>query len=137
MNATLYGYGRLDWAALSEAVRDAESAWADYDGFHIGRCPSSAPPYTHLWAWAADWRLRARVDGLGAIVAVLSWGRSVPLTMAPCGVWTVDATVRLATTWGPDEGRVGRQREIPAARTVELHQIDGERPVTFVALRPQ
>jgi hypothetical protein len=133
---TLYGCGRMAWPDLYRAASSCDAAaWADYDGFHIGRLPDIPPPYTHLWAWAEQWLLRARVDGAHAIVAVLAFGEAIPDRITPVSAWPVQCTTRYARTWPAHEKRVG---EIPAAvsdRAVEIWQVDGDRPVTFVRVR--
>lgn len=128
---TLHAYGQLTWPDLRR-VMVGQAAWADYDGFHIGRPPETAPPYTHLWAWSAQWLLRARVDGERAIVAVLQTDREAPSGLTPLESYDVRCIRRQCRTWPGGEQRVGPLAATVTDRPVELWQVDGERPVTFV-----
>lgn len=131
--ATFTSYGRVPWAALTQALRGATAAWADYDGFHIGEAPVAAPPYTHVWAWADDWLLRARIDGEQAIVATLHLTGRAPVDIDPgAPASPVKVTRYLSRTWPSDEQRVGPLAEEVTGRLVELYQLDGTHPITFV-----
>ncbi|MDT5024984.1 MAG: hypothetical protein QOE61_1410 [Micromonosporaceae bacterium] len=145
--ATLHGYGRIPWTALHRALvaqaTDAspvDAAWADYDGFHVGDPPADPPPYTHLWAWTPEWRLRARIDHEHAIVGVLQLGPALPATLHQLRPATAPSPSRVmytkttGRTWPSDEKRVGPIPPYLADRAVELHQLDGTHPVTFIGL---
>lgn len=131
---TLHGYGRLPWTDLVSALHGTTTAWADYNGFHIGPAPQQPPPYTHLWAWSKGWLLRARIDGAQAIVAVLQSGVETPAGLTPMMSQPVRYTPRRAHTWPGGEKRVGPLRAEVADRAVDLYEVDGESPITFVAL---
>jgi hypothetical protein len=133
--ATLHGYGRIPWPDLAVALADADSAWADYHGFHIGQCPAQPPPYTHLWAWHADWLLRARIDGRDAIVGALLLGDVGPPGLTSLLTDRTDCVRREGHTWPAEEKRVGPVPAALAGRDVDLYQIAGAHPVTFVRLR--
>lgn len=137
--ATLYGHGRLPWASLAAALPAATTAWADYDGFHIGACPAQAPPYTHLWAWTPQWLLRARIDGATAIVATLGTGAldtggAVPAGLTPVHTEQVWYVTRVAHTWPATEKRVGRLSPEVTDRQVTLYEVGGQHPITFVGM---
>jgi hypothetical protein len=132
--ATLHGYGRLPWIDLLSTIDDAPAAWADYDGFHIGPAPSQPPPYTHLWAWTPGWLLRARIDGAHAIVAILQIGDASPSGLIPRSSEQVRYTRRSSHTWPASENRVGRLGPDVADRNVDLYELGGEFPVTFISL---
>lgn len=136
--ATLHAYGRVKWEDLAQAVAGVPTAWADYTGFHVKAVPSVAPPYTHLWAWSPPWRLRARLDGQHAIIGVLALDG--PEIAGPPGLTPVESSLvryvrREAHTWPGGERRVGPLADEVADHSVELYQLDGEYPLTFVALR--
>jgi hypothetical protein len=130
--ASLHAYGRMAWPELYRAVSPCEAAWADYDGFHIGQIPDTPPPYSHLWAWSQRWLLRARVDGAHAIVAVLATGAATPDRLTQVDAWPVRCVRRRAHTWPDAERRVGKLPATVTDRPVELWQVEGDRPVTFV-----
>jgi len=144
----LAAYGRIGWAQVAGIVGDAQCAWADYTGFHIGPLPAQAPPYTHLWAWTGSWLLRARVDGQEAIVGLLqpdadgpadTDGDAHPDAAPPvAGRHPARQPVRYvrytAQTWPGAEKRVGPLHPDLTGRPVQLFQISGKRPVTFVRL---
>jgi hypothetical protein len=134
--AELWGYGQMEWAAFRSLLGDAEAAWADYDGFHVGRAPEAAPPYSHLWAWTTQWLIRARVEGDQVIVGALIL--QAPPPSAPRAALTETVTYERATaqTWTLKESRVGPMPAELAGRPVDVYLIAGERPVTFVALGP-
>lgn len=133
----LTGHGRLAWKRIVELLADTRCAWADYDGFHVGKPrPDQAPPYSHLWAWDSDASrlLRVRVDGEEGIVGELSAkephpddDRDLP---APREV-----SVRVSTSlpWG-DDGRIGRGVEPPVRNGVfTLYEPQLPASVTFVS----
>jgi len=132
--ADLIGYGRVSWPELARLRGEAESAWADYDGFHIGHPPAKPPPYSHLWAWTGEWLLRARIDGGQAIVGVLALGGAPGV--APPHVTTLKVRYQraAAATWPHNEKRVGPIAREIADRPVDTFLISGEQPVTFVAM---
>jgi hypothetical protein len=139
--ATLCGYGRLAWPDVVAALEGVDVAWADYDGFHVGALPQAPPPYNHLWAWNDDWLVRARVDGAHAIVGELQVN-TVPVPDSalramrqPRLIETVRYTCRESRTWTPGERRVGPLDPAVKGRLVDLYQVDGARPVTFVRAR--
>jgi hypothetical protein len=131
----LCGYGRLAWPRLAATLHAAHGvAWADYHGFHIGTAPAEPPPYSHLWAWTAGWLLRARLDGTQAIVGGLQLDAVGPgLTVVES--WDVQCEVRTAHNWSAAAKRVGPLGPEVAGRTVELYEVPGERPITFVRVR--
>jgi hypothetical protein len=137
ITATLNSYGRVPWATLTQALHGATTAWADYDGFHIGEAPEIAPPYTHLWAWADAWMLRARIDDGQAIVATLHLADAAPPGITPCTpASTVTVTHLQSRTWLSGEHRIGPIASNVADQPVDLCHIDGAHPVTFVRLAP-
>lgn len=132
--AVLHAYGRLPWTDLLAAVDAAPAAWADYDGFHIGHCPDQPPPYTHLWAWTANWLLRARIDGGQAIVAVLQIGELDLKRLTPRWSQPTGYELRHSHTWAGTDKRVGRLAPHVADRSVDLYEVGGKSPITFVRL---
>ncbi len=135
LSATLHAYGRIPWVGLAAVLDEATTAWADYHGFHIGHAPTEAPPYSHVWAWTGNWLLRARIDGSHAIVAVLCMAGPPPAGLPTSVPERVHVTQRRSNTWPSETRRVGPLADTVGGRSVLLHQIDGERPVTFVELR--
>jgi hypothetical protein len=135
-DATLHGYGRITYKDLVSALGGVAAAWADYDGFHLDAAPTTAPPYTHLWAWTSTWMLRARIDATDAIVGVLSLNGSTPPGLTPHTTEPVTYTRLESHTWPGRERRVGPLDPTLTDRPVDLYQIDGEHPVTFIHLRP-
>lgn len=137
VTARLRTHGRISWAALAAALTGATTAWADYDGFHLGAAPGAAPPYTHLWGWAEGWLLRARLDSGCAIVATLHLDESAPSGLPP-GPRTeaVRATYRQSRTWPAGTPRVGQLEQEVRDQLVDLYQLDGDHPVTFVRISP-
>jgi hypothetical protein len=135
--ATLIAYGRVAWPQVTRLLTGAQAAWADYDGFHIGTPPQSPPPYSHLWAWTADWLARIRIDNQDAITGVLSL-RAQPASPLP-EQWRQDVEFRQvrSQTWHPAERRVGPLRPAVAGQTADLYLITGEHPVTFVRIPPE
>jgi hypothetical protein len=131
--AELIGYGRLRWDELTSMIGDAPAAWADYDGFHIGLACEEPPPYSHLWAWTAQWLIRARIEGDTAVVGALILAS--PPAGAPPALMREQVTYERAAarTWPVQERRVGRLAPDVADRNVEIFLVAGERPVTFVA----
>ena len=135
--AMLHGYGRIRWNQLTAALAGAEAAWADYTGFRIGPAPAEPPPYTHLWAWTTRWLVRARIDANDAIVGALLL--DVPDPQAPALEPVVTDRVgyvrRQARTWPTSERRVGPLPPPVADRIVDLYEVPGAHPVTFIGLR--
>ncbi|HVB41444.1 MAG TPA: hypothetical protein VNF47_01900, partial [Streptosporangiaceae bacterium] len=131
--ADLVGYGRLEWSELARILGGAQTAWAGYDGFHIGHAPSAAPPYSHLWAWTDQWLIRARIDGDQAIVGALILAAAP--AGAPARLMTENVRYERATarTWDADEKRVGPMAPAQAGRPVDVFLVSGAHPVTFVA----
>jgi hypothetical protein len=134
--ATLIAYGRIAWPDVIRLLAGAQAAWADYDGFHVGPPPQSPPPYSHLWAWTADWLARLRIDGQHAIAGVLSL-HARPAS-PPAEQWRQQVTFRevQARTWGQAEQRIGPLLPEVTGQTADLYLVAGEHPVTFVRIRP-
>jgi hypothetical protein len=131
--ADLIGYGRVSWDQLTSMLTGAQAAWADYNGFHIGAPPAAPPPYSHLWAWTATWLARARIDAGTAIVGVLAL-HGTPRPAPPVSTTEpVHFQIARATTWQPNEKRVGELAPHIAGRPIDIYVIPGEHPVTFVA----
>ncbi len=136
--ATVHGYGRVQWADVVATLGPTPAAWADYDGFHLAPAPRQPPPYTHLWAWAPEWLLRARIDGPHAIVAVLQTGSHAPDGLTPRrSEPSVPFVRRISRTWPAKERRIGPLTSGVTDRAVELYEVRGQAPVTFIGMRPQ
>ncbi|MDG4820190.1 MULTISPECIES: hypothetical protein [unclassified Micromonospora] len=133
----LHSHGRIPWHHLAATLTGADgTAWADYDGFHIGAPPTSPPPYTHLWAWTTNWLLRARLDNDTAIVGVLHLDNATPpLEPQPVAVETIAYTIRHAHTWPALEKRIGPLDHTVTDRHADLYQTAGTHPTTFVRIR--
>jgi hypothetical protein len=131
--AQLIGYGRLTWDELTSLLGDAQAAWADYTGFHLGPPPAQPPPYTHLWAWTGHWLIRARIDGHDAITGALIL--TTPPVSAPPAQLSEQVTYQRATahTWPIGEKRVGPLTPDVADHPVDIYLIPGQHPVTFIA----
>lgn len=132
--ATLHSYGRLPWNVLRAALDGVAVAWADYEGFHIGAAPDTAPPYAHMWGWTTDWLLRARIDGGDTIAGALEIGASASSGLRPLSTEQVSYILRRSHTWPSSEHRVGRLAPEVADRPVDLYEVGGEFPITFVSL---
>lgn len=134
--ATLLAYGRIGWPQVARLLMGSRAAWADYDGFHVGAPPASPPPYSHLWAWTADWLARIRIDGQDAIAGVLSL-RAEPASPPP--KWREEVRFRevRSQTWPPGEKRAGPLRPEIAGQAADLYLLAGEHPVTFVRIRAE
>lgn len=126
----LTGYGRLAWANVERLLAGLSCAWADYEGFHVGRpCPGQAPPYSHLWAWNDDATrlVRVRVDGDEGIVGELTNGSplaagggggaaaSSGAAAAVGGCEQVEVRVSPGFCWG-DDPQLGRRLEQDVAQ---------------------
>ncbi len=133
--ATLIAYGRVTWDQVTAMLAGAQAAWADYDGFHVGAAPHSPPPYSHLWAWTADWLVRIRIDGQHAIAGVLAL--SGQPASSPPEQWRQDVHFRCvqSQTWPPAERRVGPLGPEVVGRPADLYMVTGDRSVTFVRTR--
>jgi hypothetical protein len=135
-SANLAGYGVRSWTELRAMLADTTAAWADYDGFHVGPPPLEAPPYSHLWAWTADWLLRARIEGQRAVVGVLVLRGDPPAGgSGPVQTWPVEYQRLTSRTWLATESRVGPIQDEVANRLVDQYLLSGQRPTTFVAVR--
>ena len=132
--ASVAGYGRLDWGAFSRMLAGAQTAWAGYDGFHIGDPPAAPPPYSHLWAWTDQWLIRARIEGDQAIVGALILTAAPADAPPPLATEEVRYERATAETWTANEKRVGPMASGQAERPVEVFLVSGEHPVTFVAM---
>ena len=132
--ATLIAYGRIPWDQTTPLLAGTQAAWADYDGFHIGAPPQSAPPYSHLWAWTEDWLARIRIDGQHTITGILALhhppGNNQPEQ------WRQDVQFQLvrSQTWPPAEKRVGPLPPEVADRTADLYLLTADHPVTFIKI---
>ncbi|GGL19451.1 hypothetical protein [Mangrovihabitans endophyticus] len=135
--AHLQALGRISWETLAATLTTAqETAWADYDGFHIGAPPTQPPPYSHLWAWSTEWLIRVRLDAGTAIGAVLHLAE--PTTGHP-DLHTVQWTLHHTRSWPDAENRVGPLSPDVTDRTVELYNIHpylSEVPTAAIAAQP-
>lgn len=63
----------LAWEEFLRIVGERTCAWADYDGFHIGECPTSIPVSTHVWAWSGDGNelIRGRIHAGKVMIATI------------------------------------------------------------------
>lgn len=128
---TLEAWGQLEWPEFARRVAGFTCAWADYTGFRFGPCPDEAPPYTHIWAWAADGRLvRGRIDN-GCVVAALL------LPEVKGEGQTVTCVRRNLLTWDPNHERIevrfhGRESWPGTMLAVDVL---GEARTTFVGER--
>ena len=131
---TMHGWGPVEWSTIQEVIGHDTCAWADYDGFHIGECPNTIPPYSHLWAWNNDRSrlFRARIDGDQAILGALTTDSSVSWS----GATTMDKPVSILKyrgfPWGDDK-RV-RQPSLKISGTIYLFETVQPAPVTFVGI---
>lgn len=130
----LHGWGRQPWSTLVRIATNLTCAWADYGGFHVGPCPTSAPPYTHLWGWSKDGTvlLRARIDGEEAIIGVLA--SEVLDARLPKPSLSEAATVEEtpARAWPDHHGRIAAQEPGVLSPTLKLVTALGPQPVSFV-----
>lgn len=131
--AELLGYGRICWGQLTSFLADAEAAWADYSGFHIGPVPAEPPPYSHLWAWSSEWLARVRIDNGTAITGVLALHDEPHSAPPVISRETVQFQHARAATWPQTEKRVGRLPSGIADRPVDIYLIPGDHPITFAA----
>jgi hypothetical protein len=133
--ATLIAYGRIAWDQVTAMLAEAQAAWADYNGFHIGPAPHAPPPYSHLWAWTADWLIRTRIDGQHAIAGALALS-GLPGSSPP-ERWRQEVHFRRvqSQTWPSAEKRVGPLGPEVPGRSADLYMVTGDRPVTFVRVR--
>ncbi|MGI8815032.1 MAG: hypothetical protein ACR2G2_07030 [Pseudonocardia sp.] len=70
--------------------------WADLDGLHCGRAPSTAPGATHLWGWDGDEALLARLERSEIVGGtVLRRGSGCALTARPLLPWRSDKDRRV------------------------------------------
>lgn len=137
MTWRLIAHGRLGWESVRAQLGESMCAWADYSGFQVGRCPETAPPYTHLWAWSSDRNklFRVRIDDDEGIVGELArqpvGAGSTALDQAAVGI-AVEVVERSGFAWG-DDARVG---PLPpeAQKTVTLYEVVAALPATFIAL---
>lgn len=152
----LYRLGPLTWPALRALLTEdsryagARCAWSDLHGFHLEPAtalPVRPPVTTHLWSWAADTALRARLDDGRALTAVLrpepgGIGPGSDLGSAGTGTGNgpdevaepvrVRVRIRPGLPWQPDDRQVGRpDRPLPAPR-LQLLELTGSTPATFV-----
>lgn len=135
----MHGWGEVAWSKVREVIGDNTCAWADYDGFHIGECPNTIPPYSHLWAWNDDRSrlFRARIDGNQAILGALTTDSSVSWSGATAMDKPVSILKYQGFTWDDDK-RVRQPnsltKEILAKETVYLFETIQLTPVTFVGI---
>lgn len=122
----LDGWGEVEWARLQEAADGMTCAWADYDGFHIGPCPTQAPPYSHIWGWSDDGGtlLRGRIDA-GRVT--VGWLRTSGAQGEP-----VDCVVRDLLTWRQEHERLHITMDRPYPERMRTVEILGPGPVSFI-----
>jgi hypothetical protein len=137
MTWTLHGFGSLPWAEVQAVCAGMTCAWADYDGFQEGDCPTQRPPYSHVWGWSPGRFVRVRVDGEQGVVGLLTVNQA-PAAPAHLGgsAATSGGTGRMAAE--PVEVNVVTATNATAgvaAGTVLLRVI-GPMPLTFVAGPP-
>lgn len=133
MKGTLVGLGTVTWQRVREMCAELTCAWADYGGFHIGECPTSAPPYTLLWAWSSDGAtaLRVRIDAGRPIVGLLfSGGQPAPGD----AVLKEEVTIHVGVVkaWPRNDRSIGKQE--PGVLT-DMRTLDviGQVPLRFIA----
>ena len=129
----LTGYGQLAWSDVVKHLQGLTCAWADYEGFHVKRDgPTTAPPYTHVWAWKDDDSLlvRVRIDDDQGIVGTLSV--DPPSENYKSSSSPVEVRAWQSLPWG-DDGQLGRRygREI-TQRRFTLYEPLIPLPATFV-----
>ena len=90
-----------------------------------------------MWAWSSNWLLRARIDNAHTIVAVLQTGPGTPAGLTPKTQQQVSYIHRRAHTWPGTEKRVGPLTPDVADRNVDLYEVGGEFPITFISLAEQ
>lgn len=146
----LHRLGPLSWPALRALLTEdssyagARCAWSDLHGFHLQPAtalPARPPAATHLWAWAGGWALRARLDDGRALTAVL---RPEPGDASSddggrpgSGPVRVRVRIRPGLPWQPDDHQVGRpDHDLPTPR-IQLLELTGVTPATFVSERPE
>jgi hypothetical protein len=136
----LHRLGPLTWPALRTLLTDdpayagARCAWADLNGFHLESAtalPTDPPPplATHLWAWGAQAVLRSRIDTGRALTCALLPDNATPGDVVP-------VRIRPGLAWPADDLQVGRpDRPLPAPG-IELLELTGPAPATFVRETP-
>lgn len=133
MKGTLVGLGNVTWQLVHDVCAELTCAWADYGGFHIGECPISAPPYSHLWAWSSDGdtAVRVRIDAGRPIVGLLLvGGQPVPRD----AVLAEDVTIYggVVRAWPTNDRSIGKQGTgvLTDMRTLD---VIGQVPLRFIA----
>ncbi|WP_329543356.1 hypothetical protein OG548_45870 [Streptomyces sp. NBC_01356] len=134
----LHRLGPLTWPALrtllteDPAYAGARCAWSDLNGFHLEpstALPTGPPLATHLWTWGAQAVLRSRLDADRALTCVL-------LPETNHAGEPVLVRIRPGLPWAADDQQVGRpDRPLPAPG-IELLDLTGPSPATFVRETP-
>ncbi|CAL9328570.1 hypothetical protein [Streptomyces sp. enrichment culture] len=134
----LHRLGPLTWPALrtlltqDAAYTDARCAWSDLNGFHLEPAtalPTNTPLATHLWAWSSRAALRARIDTDLALTCAL-----LPDTGEAGDL--VSVRIRPGLAWPGDDHQVGRPDQTLPAASIELLELTGPSPATFVRETP-
>jgi hypothetical protein len=109
-------------------------AWADYTGFHLGPCPDSPPPYTHLWAWdeAGSQLVRARIDVDEAIVGALVTSDHPLSSVSQPLPEPVAVRHDSLLTWPPGHERIADQPSGILDRDVQAITVLSPVPITFI-----
>lgn len=130
----MHGWGEVTWSKVREVIGNNTCAWADYDGFHIGECPNTIPPYSHLWAWSSDLSclFRVRIDGERIILGTLTSDTTFSFGPEVKKLESVEVLRYEGTPWGKDN-RV-RQPSPNIDGTIYLHETIQLAPVTFVGI---
>lgn len=124
--ADLIGHGRLSWWDTRALLAGCTCAWADLEGFHVGKPPTEPPIASHLWGWDPERLVRARIDGDDCVAAELR------LHPAPAA-HRVQVAKRSARTWPLQEGRVSvadRWRDLQ----ITIYEVVGLMPLSFAQL---
>jgi hypothetical protein len=58
-------------AELAVIHPEMRFVWCDLDGLHYGRAPDRAPGATHVWGWASDNALFARLERSRVVAGAL------------------------------------------------------------------
>lgn len=142
-DATLHGYGRVDWDTARALLDGCACAWTDIDGVHLRDTPPRHLPTgaSHLWGWSADRLARVRFDTGTCVEAGTVYVATLTLSghgAAPGARLSERVTYeRRATILRPaDDERAGPLPPEFYEYAWELFEVPGEAPITFVRAKP-
>lgn len=121
------------WKEVTKTLDGMLCFWSDLDGIHLATAPALCPIATHLWGFKPDaqWA-RVRIEDDRLLVSILSGSGSV--STSPSEI-AVRYTMQEHRAWNPLDKRVQQADLTNVPESLQVVEVDGISPLTFLTVK--